>query len=138
MQESQNGWGWQGLLEIASSNPSAEEGPPRIGCPCPCSNSFWISPGREILQHLWAACASFDQLHSKKVSSCVSKRILYLFVVVLLRGFYFFVFYFDMLFVLIWFVFVLIWFFCWWGFLLPLCPLLLFYLNERNLTFLAY
>lgn len=47
--ESLIGWGWQGLLEAICSNPPAQAGTPRVGCP----GGFWRSSVRETSQWLW-------------------------------------------------------------------------------------
>ena len=41
--ESQNSWDWKGSLEVIWSKPLFKQG--HLGCPRPCSGSFWVSPG---------------------------------------------------------------------------------------------
>jgi len=42
--EPQNGWGWNGLLEVICSSPTAQAGPSRASCPVSCPGGFWVSP----------------------------------------------------------------------------------------------
>lgn len=54
--ESQNGWDWEGSLEVIYSKPPAQATLLRAGCPRP--DRFWASPRMETLQPLWDNCSS--------------------------------------------------------------------------------
>lgn len=51
--EAQNGWGWNGPLDVIWSNPPAHSGPPTTGCPGLCLGSFWICSRWENLPWLF-------------------------------------------------------------------------------------
>lgn len=51
--KSENGWGWQRLLEVILSKPPVQTGPSRAGCPGQCADSCWISPALECCTQSW-------------------------------------------------------------------------------------
>lgn len=67
--------------------PPLNTGPPRVSCPGPCPDSFWVSPGMETPQPFWAICASALLCHlqsEKKILFYYSQKEfpLFLFVVI--------------------------------------------------------
>lgn len=69
--ESQNGWGWNGTLEVIWSNSPVQAASPRTGCPGLCPDSFWISPRIETLQPSWTACTRAQSPAEQKMSPYV-------------------------------------------------------------------
>jgi len=56
--ESQNGWGWKGLLDVILSCPPVQAGPPTAGCPGPCPDGFLVFTRMESPQNFWETWTS--------------------------------------------------------------------------------
>lgn len=58
-QESENGWGWKGPVEVTWSNlPAPAKPTTKAGCLGPCPDDSWVPAHMETPQPLQAACAS--------------------------------------------------------------------------------